>query len=110
MYAMELKSVLFICEIFAPTYPAKAPKAIYEKNLPADISAITPILFISFRSSESRYGRYMGVQVTRHTEPVASPSINPSASIFNSSLTPQKANFLPYGEIQVSRIFLAPRF
>jgi len=28
----------------------------------------------------------------------------------NSSLTPQKANFLPYGEIQVSRIFLAPRF
>jgi len=30
--------------------------------------------------------------------------------VFNSSLTPQKANFLPYGEIQVSRIFLAPRF
>ncbi|MCK4826914.1 flavodoxin family protein [bacterium] len=35
----------------------------------------------------------------------------PSKDItLNSSLTPQKPNFLFYGQIRVSRIFLAPRF
>ena len=64
-------------EIFEPVKPAKAPNAMYAKNLPSEMYNTFKELFKMLRRSDNKKGIYIGEQVVRQVKPVAIPNPNP---------------------------------